>query len=120
VLSILKTKVVPERLAKVIAQTVEVLAKKGKIKVDALALDSTYIKAFSRRYSDNRTGYSDPESGIGRAVLAKDLGCSFTWLLMLRESCQSPSLFFLPKKRKIPLGLLRKYLSISRSVNMVS
>ena len=32
VLSILKTKVVPERLAKVIAQTVEVLVKKGKIK----------------------------------------------------------------------------------------
>ena len=66
-LSILRTKVVPERLAKVIAQTVEVLVKKGKIKVEALALDFTYIKVFSRRYSDNRTGYNDPESGIGES-----------------------------------------------------
>jgi hypothetical protein len=37
-------------------------------------LDSTFIKAYSRRNLDNRTGYSDPESRIGRAVKAKDLG----------------------------------------------
>jgi len=39
-----------------------------------VALDSTFIKAYSRRNLDNRTGYSDPESRIGRAVKAKDLG----------------------------------------------
>ena len=37
-------------------------------------MDSTFIKAYSRRNLDNRTGYSDPESRIGRAVKAKDLG----------------------------------------------
>ena len=39
-----------------------------------MALDSTFIKAYSRRNMDNRTGYSDPESRVGRAVKAKDLG----------------------------------------------
>jgi IS5 family transposase len=51
-----------------------VLVKNGKIKGEALALDSTFIRAYSRRNLDNRTGYSDPESRIGRAVKAKDLG----------------------------------------------
>jgi len=37
-----------------------------------VALDSTFIKAYSRRSLDNRTGYSDPYSRIGRAVRAKD------------------------------------------------
>ena len=50
------------------------LVNNGRIKGEALALDSTFIKAYSRRNLDNRTGYSDPESRIGRAVKAKDLG----------------------------------------------
>ena len=50
------------------------LVSKGRIKGEVLALDSTFIKAYSRRNLDNRTGYSDPESRIGRAVKAKDLG----------------------------------------------
>jgi transposase len=74
VLSRFRSKVGPERLAKVVDQAVEVLVKKGRIKGEALALDSTFIKAYSRRNLDNRTGYSDPESRIGRAVKAKDLG----------------------------------------------
>ena len=74
VLSRFRSKVGPERLAKVIDQTVGVLVSKGRIKGEALALDSTFIKAYSRRNLDNRTGYSDPESRIGRAVKAKDLG----------------------------------------------
>jgi transposase len=36
-------------------------------------LDSTFIRAYSRRNLDNRTGFSDPESRVGRAVKAKDL-----------------------------------------------
>jgi IS5 family transposase len=51
-----------------------VLVQKGRIKGKAVALDSTFIKAYSRRSIDNRTGYSDPESRIGRAAKAKDLG----------------------------------------------
>jgi hypothetical protein len=74
VFSRFRSKVGPERLAKVVDQAVEILVKKGRIKGDALALDSTFIKAYSRRNLDNRTGYSDPESRIGRAVKAKDLG----------------------------------------------
>jgi IS5 family transposase len=74
VLSRFRSKVGPERLARIVDETVEALVKKGRIKGKALALDSTFIKAYSRRSLDNRTGYSDPESRIGRAVKAKDLG----------------------------------------------
>jgi transposase, IS5 family len=74
VLSRFRSKVGPERLGRIVDQAVEVLVKKGRIKGQALALDSTFIKAYSRRNLDNRTGYSDPESRIGRAVKAKDLG----------------------------------------------
>jgi transposase len=74
VLSRFRTKVGPQRLSKAVDQTVEVLVKSGRIKGEAIALDSTFIKAYSRRNLDNRTGYSDPESRIGRAVKAKDLG----------------------------------------------
>jgi transposase len=74
VLSRFRSKVGPERLARIVDQTVEALVKKGRIKGKAVALDSTFIKAYSRRNLDNRTGFSDPESRIGRAVRAKDLG----------------------------------------------
>ncbi len=69
-----RSKVGPERLSRVVDHAVEVLVKKERIKGEAIALDSTFIKAYSRRNLDNRTGYSDPESRIGRAVKAKDLG----------------------------------------------
>jgi transposase len=74
VLSRFRSKVGPERLSRVVDQTIQLLVKKGRIKGKAVALDSTFIKAYSRRSIDNRTGYSDPESRIGRAVRAKDLG----------------------------------------------
>ena len=74
VLSRFRSKVGPKRLSKIVDQTVELLVKNGRIKGQALALDSTFIKAHSRRNLDNRTDYSDPESRIGRAVKAKDLG----------------------------------------------
>lgn len=74
VLSRFRSKVGPERLAKIIDEAVDVLVTKRRIKGEALALDSTFIKAYSRRSLDNRTGFSDPESRVGRAVKAKDLG----------------------------------------------
>src|SRR4030042_6755071 len=74
VLSRFRRKEGPERRARIVDQTVEALVKKGRIKGKAVALDSTFIKAYSRRSLDNRTGYSDPESRIGFAVKAKDLG----------------------------------------------
>jgi len=74
VLSRFRSKVGPERLSRIVDETVETLVRKGRIKGKAIALDSTFIKAYSRQSLDNRTGYSDPESRIGRAVRAKDLG----------------------------------------------
>ena len=74
VLSRFRTKVGPERLSRVVDQTVDRLVKSGRIKGESLALDSTFIKAYSRRNLDNQTGYSDPESRVARAVTAKDLG----------------------------------------------
>lgn len=74
VLSRFRSKVGPERLSRIVDKTVESLVRKGRTKGKALALDSTFIKAYSRRNLDNRTGFSDPESRIGRAVKAKDLG----------------------------------------------
>lgn len=73
VLSRFRTKVGPQRLARIVDQAVEVLVKNRRIRGEALALDSTFIKAYSRRNLDNRTDYSDPKSRIGRAVKAKDL-----------------------------------------------
>ena len=74
VLSRFRNKVGPERLTRIVNEAVEVLVRKGRIKGETIALDSTFIKAYSRRNLDNRTGYSDPESRVGRAVKAKDLG----------------------------------------------
>jgi len=74
VLSRFRSRVGPERLALIIDYAIGTLVRKGRIKGKVLALDSTFIKAYSRRNIDNRTGYSDPESRVGRAVKAKDLG----------------------------------------------
>ena len=74
VLSRFRSKVGSERLARIIDEAVNVLVQKGRIKGEAVALDSTFVKAYSRRNLDNRTGYSDPEARVGRAVKAKDLG----------------------------------------------
>jgi len=74
VLSMFRRRVGPERLMRIVDQAVELLVRKRRIKGEALALDSTFIKAHSRRSVDNRTGYSDPESRVGRAVKTRDLG----------------------------------------------
>jgi IS5 family transposase len=74
VLSRFRSRVGPERLMRIVDHAVEVLVKKRRIKGETLALDSTFIKACSRRNLDNRTGYSDPESRVGRAVKSRDLG----------------------------------------------
>ena len=74
VLSRFRSRIGPERIARIIDDAIETLVNKGRIKGKTLALDSTFIKAYSRRNLDNRTGYSDPESRVGRAVKTKDLG----------------------------------------------
>jgi transposase len=68
VLSRFRSRVGPERLMRIVDQAVKKLITKRRIKGEALAMDSTFIRAHSRRSLDNRTGYSDPESRVGRAV----------------------------------------------------
>jgi IS5 family transposase len=74
VLSRFRSKIGPERLMRIVDQAIETLVKKGRIRGETIALDSSFIKAYSRRNMDNRTGFSDPESRVGRAIKAKGLG----------------------------------------------
>ena len=74
VLSRFRRKVGPERLGRIVDHAVEVLVRKGRIKGETLVMDSTFIKAYSRRSLDKRTGYSDRESRVGRATKTRDLG----------------------------------------------
>jgi hypothetical protein len=74
VLSRFRSRVGPERLMRIVDHAIEALVDKRRIIGEALAMDSTFIKAHSRRNLDNRTGYSDPESRVGRAVKTRDLG----------------------------------------------
>jgi IS5 family transposase len=85
VLSMFRKRIGPERLMRIVDHAVQLLVKRGKIKGESLALDSTFIKAHSRRNLDNRTGYSDPESRVGRAVKFRDLG----YRLHLAVDCRS-------------------------------
>ena len=110
VLSRFRTKVGPERLSRLVDQTIQLLVKKGRIKGEAVALDSTFIKAYSRRNLDNRTGYSDPESRIGRAVKAKDLG--YRLHLAVDVKSELPIAMIVvsanENEKKHSVGLLRK------------
>jgi len=85
VLSRFRSRVGPERLMRIVDHAIETLVEKRRIKGETLAMDSTFIKAHSRRNLDNRTGYSDPESRVGRAVKTRDLG----YRLHLTVDCRS-------------------------------
>jgi len=58
----------PERLEEIMRALLEELVEGGIIKGETLALDATFIKAYSRRDpADDSRGLSDPEaSGQGR------------------------------------------------------
>ncbi len=85
VLSRFRSRVGPERLMRIVDHVIETLVEKRRIKGETVAMDSTFIKACSRRNLDNRTGYSDPESRVGRAVKTRDLG----YRLHLTVDCRS-------------------------------
>jgi len=85
VLSRFRKRVGPERLMRIVDHAIQTLVEKGRIKGETLAMDSTFIKAHSRRNLDNQTGYSDPESRVGRAVKTRDLG----YRLHLAVDCRS-------------------------------
>ena len=70
-----RDKVGPERLENIIHSLVEELVVSGVIKGDTVALDTIFIKAWSKRDpADDSHGFSDPESRVGRDGKTYDLG----------------------------------------------
>jgi len=70
-----RNKVGPERFTDIMNRLLEELVKGGIIKGETLAMDATFIKAWSRRDpGDDSHGYSDPESRVGRDGKTYDLG----------------------------------------------
>ncbi len=70
-----RNKVGPERLTDIMNSLIKELLEGGIIKGETLALDATFIKAWSRRDPvDDSHGYSDPESRVGRDGKTYDLG----------------------------------------------
>jgi len=62
------------RLRRIVDKQVKKLIHRHIIKTRTVALDATFIKAYSRRSMDNRTGFSDPEARVGRAYRTYGLG----------------------------------------------
>jgi len=65
----------PERLEEIMRTLLEELVEGGIVKGETLALDATFIKAWSRRDpADDSHGFSDPEARVGRDDKTYDLG----------------------------------------------
>ena len=70
-----RSRVGPERLSGIIDGLVGELVKGGIIKGETVALDATFIKAYSKRdLHDDRRGYSDPDARVGRDDRSYSLG----------------------------------------------
>jgi transposase len=70
-----RNRVGPERLEGIMNNLLEELVEGGLVKGERLALDATFIKAWSRRDpADDSHGLSDPESRVGRDGKTYDLG----------------------------------------------
>jgi transposase len=70
-----RDRVGPERLEEIMSGLLEELLESDLIKGESVALDATFIKAWSRRDTeDDSYGYSDPESRVGRDGKTYDLG----------------------------------------------
>jgi len=62
------------RFRRIVDKQVKKLLKKHIANPKTVAMDATFIKAYSRRNMDNRTGFSDPEARVGRAYRTYGLG----------------------------------------------
>jgi IS5 family transposase len=70
-----RNRVGPERLEGIMNNLLEELVEGGLVKGERLALDATFIKAWSRRDpADDSHGLSDPEARVGRDGKSYDLG----------------------------------------------
>ena len=63
-----------KRVKRLVDWQVKKLIRRGAIKGKTVALDASFIKAYSRRAKDNKIGYSDPEAKVGRAYRTYGLG----------------------------------------------
>jgi transposase len=62
-----RRRVGPERLEGIVKDLVEELLEGGVIDGETVAIDATFIEAYSRRDPhDDRRGYSDPDARVGR------------------------------------------------------
>lgn len=65
----------PERLEGIMDGLVKELVDGGVIDGETVAIDATFIEAYSRRdLQDNRRGYSDPDAMVGRDGRGYNLG----------------------------------------------
>lgn len=62
------------RLKRIVDKQVKKLIHRRIVKSRTVALDATFIKAYSRRNMDNRTGFGDPEAHVGRVYRGYALG----------------------------------------------
>jgi len=70
-----RSRVDPERLERIIPGLVEALIEGGVINGETVAMDATFIKAYSKRDSlNNRRGSSDPDAMVGRNGITYGLG----------------------------------------------
>ncbi len=70
-----RARVGPERLEEIMKRLLEELVESGIIKGETVAMDATFIKAWSRRdMADDSHGFSDPDSRVGRDGKTYDLG----------------------------------------------
>jgi len=70
-----RNRVGPERLETIIASLVKELIQGGLIRGETVAMDATFIKAYSKRDShDNLRGASDPDAMVGRDGRTYGLG----------------------------------------------
>jgi transposase len=70
-----RRRVGPERLRGIMRDLVRQLVEGGVIAGETVAMDATFIKAYSKRDPrDDRRGYSDPDARVGRDDRSYDLG----------------------------------------------
>ena len=70
-----RRRVGPDRLEEIVKDLVEELAEGGVIDGETVAMDATFIEAYSKRdLHDDRRGYSDPDARVGRDDRSYSLG----------------------------------------------
>jgi len=105
------------RLRRIVDKQVKKLIHRRIVKARTIALDATFIKAHSRRSMNNRTGYSDPESRVGRAYRSYGLGYK---LHMAVDTESGAPLTFLvapanTNEKKLSIPLLERTIKITEA-----